>query len=63
MAADTGKPEPLILHDMPAADGDWAVAALPADTPGEVVEQVRQAVCGFSSGEDWPDRGAAENAP
>jgi hypothetical protein len=41
MTADTGKPEPLVLHDMPTADGDWAVVALPMDTPGETVEQIR----------------------
>lgn len=37
-------PEPLVLHDMPTADEDWAVVALPVDTPGEAVERIRSAV-------------------
>lgn len=36
--------EPFVLHDMPTADGDWAVVALPMDTPGEVTEKIRAAV-------------------
>lgn len=43
--------EPFVLHDMPTADGDWAVVTLPMDTPGEVTEKVRAAIRDWISGQ------------
>jgi hypothetical protein len=53
-------PEPLALHDMPAADGSFAIAALPLDTPGETVEQIRRAIREYRDASPGPDADEAD---